>query len=104
MVLFRCEECGCVDNTALGGTHSIRCLELFDDLLSLCVECAPKFYKDGTPNERAGDWHNKFPKRSAEGMYVDTCGHIWDEPESPFGKIVYLIGKEGLIPYDGGKT
>lgn len=30
---------------------------------ALCCECSPKFYADGSINEDAGKWHNRFPKK-----------------------------------------
>jgi len=63
MPLFVCEECGCVDNTACGGT--------FWDVLSarsgkvLCCEC------------RFGRWHNRFSKRTASQSEVEQIKKYW---------------------------
>ena len=52
MPLFKCFECGCVENTALG--------EYYDMLgKPLCSECS------------TGAWHGRFPKRTPmEAGYV----------------------------------
>ncbi len=47
MSLFRCEKCGCIENTAMCGYW------WKEEKPALCSECDPKF----------GKWHNCFPKR-----------------------------------------
>jgi len=48
MSIFKCEKCGCAENTAL-------CRYNFreKDSPALCSECDPKI----------GKWHNSFPKK-----------------------------------------
>jgi hypothetical protein len=65
MPLFVCDKCGCVDNTALGGTWWTRNTDIWkpeDRGKALCTECAPPEFSDGSPNVDAGKWHNRFPK------------------------------------------
>lgn len=57
MPLFKCSQCGCVENTALGKYWSRVCL---DKLPPLCSECA------------TGKWHGKFPKRQVDpDLYIE---------------------------------
>ncbi len=60
MPLFRCEKCGCIENTALG--HYWGDTEFSK---ALCSECEPPFYPDGSVNKSGSKWHNKFPKEQA---------------------------------------
>ena len=72
MPLFVCDNCGCIDNTALGGTYWSRNTDVWkpeDRGKALCCECAPKKYNDDTINEDAGIWHDKFPKRKFTEEY-----------------------------------
>jgi len=53
MSLFKCEGCGCVENTATSGYHLRR--EKTDGR-ALCSECDPNI----------GKWHGIFPKKDAD--------------------------------------
>jgi hypothetical protein len=53
MSLFRCEGCGCVENTALSHFHLIRGVK---GKPALCSECDPDI----------GRWHGVFPKQDAD--------------------------------------
>jgi hypothetical protein len=68
MSLFQCENCGCVENTALSSQCTKWMPEVFDwegieDLegKALCCVCAPKKFSDGNPT-KFGKWHNHFPR------------------------------------------
>lgn len=70
MGLYKCEKCGCVENTALGWYWTASLLaddcdwsEVGEEYKGkkLCSECAPKKYKDGKPTG-FGKWHGHFPK------------------------------------------
>ena len=69
MSLFKCSSCGCVEDTAimirLGRRH------IDPNRKALCSECDPKIEQ----------WHGQFEKRSAEGMYIDSEGFLWDSEE-----------------------
>jgi hypothetical protein len=68
MPVFVCDNCDNIDNSACGGTFWTRNMDIWPEEYrgkALCVECAPKQYSDGSPNERAGKWHGRFPKRKA---------------------------------------
>ena len=57
MPLFRCEQCGCVENTALSNYWTRDRDEQFNKIEptppALCSECDPEI----------GEWHGRFPKR-----------------------------------------
>lgn len=64
MPLFMCRKCGCAENTALGEFWGC------DPETQQCSEC------------ETGQWHDQFPKRSAEGMLVDQNGFLWQVAEN----------------------
>lgn len=68
MSLYVCEECGCIENTALSNYWYRKNKDMFDDNRALCSECQPTHFKTG---ERAslGKWHNKFPKEHWSKRY-----------------------------------
>lgn len=69
MPLFVCDECGCVDNTALGHFWGRDLWEFLGENKSgkaLCSECAPTHFDDGSTSDW-GKWHNHFPKKKWDG-------------------------------------
>ena len=74
MSLFKCDKCGCVENTAVSGYWNRG------DDPALCSECDPQINK----------WHGIFKKRSASGMYIDRNGFLYGKPsdrKDSFGTI-----------------
>lgn len=65
MPLFRCSRCDCVENTAL----SSYWVDQWKGRATICSEC------------ETGKWHNKFPKRSADGYYFDDTGFLFHPDE-----------------------
>ena len=63
MPLFRCEQCGCVENTALSDYWHRE--ERGDDKRALCSGCGPE-----------GTWHGEFPQESADGRDSDPGGFL----------------------------
>ncbi len=70
MSLFQCEECGCVENTALAsqGFKSIvfiRCFSWkgieYKKGKLLCSACGPTEYRNGK-STKYGEWHNRFDR------------------------------------------
>lgn len=70
MSIYQCENCGCAENTALGGVtrKTERMFNLFDwtgiESLRgklLCSACSPKIYRDGKQT-KFGKWHNVFER------------------------------------------
>jgi hypothetical protein len=83
MPLYRCEKCGCVENTALGNYWSRNIKSIWPDEFlgkALCSECSPQVFRDGTRSD-LGEWHDEFPKRSADGMLIDQEGFLWSREE-----------------------
>lgn len=60
MPLFKCSECGCIDNTACGGDRWIT-----DKETAKCSECF------------TGKWGAPFPKQTPEemGMVIGDTDH-----------------------------
>jgi len=84
MSIYQCENCGCVENTALGHYHCRNMKNMFlneEKYLNkkLCSSCGPKFYKDGKPTEY-GKWHNRFDRHfyPKGKLYTDHNGNVRD--------------------------
>jgi len=71
MSLFRCEDCGCVENTALSNFWMRR---QKTDGKALCSECDPGI----------GKWHGRFPKTDADeaGYQPIPDSHFIEGPPS----------------------
>jgi hypothetical protein len=94
MGLFRCEECGCVENTALGLWWSRNDASIWPAghvCRALCSECAPSVFSDGKPSGY-GVWHGRFAKRSADGMLIDDQGTLWSQ-DAVVPKSYRIVGK-----------
>ena len=65
MPVFRCEKCGCMENTACCYYWSRG------KGLALCSECDPRIKK----------WHNRFPKESASGKLLGNDGFLYGSEE-----------------------
>ena len=64
MPLFICENCGCIENTALGFYWSRKHVKFKDEEMNgkaLCSECMPLEFSNGV-KAGEGKWHNKFSK------------------------------------------
>lgn len=99
MPLYRCTDCGCVENTALGWFH---CTHLYKDNPQMnkpkCSECGPKKYEDGG-DTGYGKWHGSFEKKSATGWFVDTTGYIWENAKGShcFGELLGKYKDDGTL-------
>jgi hypothetical protein len=76
MPLFKCSQCGCVENTALSN-WAIRFLYKREDgsaLPPLCSACDPAI----------GKWHGEFPQRpwDAEAEQNSGMPKGWADPAS----------------------
>lgn len=96
MPLYCCEDCGCVENTALG-FYWLRTSELWPEEFrgkQLCSECGPLLYADGEPSD-FGKWHGRFEKKSATGYLIDNWGFLWppDMDLSRLPKDYRIVGK-----------
>jgi hypothetical protein len=77
MALFKCEKCGCAENTALSGQGFQR-VRLFDWSYApelkgkmLCSECGPRQFNNGKPTQYAGKWHGQFKKERYMSAITD---------------------------------
>ena len=79
MSLFRCEECGCVENTACSGYWDL------DKQRDLCSECDPAI----------GKWHDEFDKESASGMHIGEDGFLYEQERVDAGEVRHtkIVGK-----------
>lgn len=78
MPLFRCEKCGCVENTAL----SDYWMDHLEKKPAQCSEC-------GT-----GEWHRRFPKKDArEAGYYTDGKFIYGPDEVDQVKMVWKYNK-----------
>lgn len=66
MPLFKCDTCGCVENTALGHYWTRDWEDMWGGTpylgKALCSACGPTEFKDGTKTGY-GKWHGRFEKR-----------------------------------------
>lgn len=98
MSLFQCENCGCVENTALSSQGFNGFFEKFFDWgyapelkgKKLCSACGPVKYSDGDDTEY-GRWHGVFTREYLPiGMFVTNgAGNLahketGDENYKPF--------------------
>ena len=97
MSLYQCQSCGCVENTALGLYWS-RSEPIWPEAIqgkALCSECAPATFNHGSPSGY-GVWHQRFPKRSADGMLMDSSGFIHSTGSIDAGQLpkhLHIIGE-----------
>lgn len=77
MPLFKCDQCGCVENTACSGywhreLDRISGKRAADDTRALCSECDPEI----------GQWHGRFDKQpwpENDPNYVDIRDPDWPD-------------------------
>lgn len=100
MPLFRCDNCGCVENTAVSNYATRNMADIWPAEYvgkSLCSECGPPTYKDGTSSEY-GKWHGRFEKRSANGMLIDQNGQLWSQGQIDAGYLPKHYSIVGKVP------
>lgn len=64
MPIFKCDECECIENTALSNYWMRE-----DGDKKLCSECDPEIK----------EWHGVFDKKPAKGYMIDQSGHLWSK-------------------------
>jgi hypothetical protein len=77
MPIFECDNCHCLENTALGN-YWTRSLDIWPAEYrgkKLCSECGPPFYSDGKKSG-FGKWHGRFKKESAAGLPLNEYGFL----------------------------
>ena len=81
MPLFICENCGCIENTALGHYWSRKHVKFKDEKMNgkaLCSECTPLEFSDGSKAGN-GKWHNHFPKEKFDSA-IHKSEHYLNAP------------------------
>ena len=107
MSLFQCENCGCVENTALSsqGFHGLF-EKLFDwsyaperKGMKLCSACGPVKYSDGR-DTKYGKWHNVFTREYLpKGMFAtNDVGNLSHRENGDDDYHKYTIKEEQPIP------
>jgi len=84
MSIYQCDDCGCVENTALGWYHcrNMEDLTVPEKLgKKLCSVCGPTKYPNGDPIEDMGKWHGKFKRTFYKkgSLYTDEQGNVRDK-------------------------
>lgn len=73
MSLFKCSNCGCIENTALGAYWYRKGMEGKEPL---CSECD------------TGEWHGEFKKRTPEECeYVELKDGFYGPPDGSWGAV-----------------
>lgn len=85
MSLFQCDNCGCVENTALASQGFNGFFEKLYDWsyaperkgMRICSACGPVKYSDGT-GTKYGEWHKVFPRQYLpKGMFeTNSSGNL----------------------------
>jgi hypothetical protein len=75
MPSFVCDKCHTIENTACGWWWSKnknqRMLgKQYPDGEAYCSVCTPVTFSDGSINEKAGKWHNRFDQKKADKDWV----------------------------------
>lgn len=81
MPLFKCTECGCIENTAC----SLYWLRKKDEP-ALCSECDPKIKQ----------WHGRFEKQSAIGTKLGNDGFLYSQEEVDSDYLDFKIKHQGF--------
>ena len=85
MPIFECEECGCVDNTALTRYwHRKRHSDLAGR--ALCSACDPEI----------NQWHGAFPREKATGLLLCNDGFLYSKRHYTEGNLKWRIKNQGL--------
>lgn len=83
MPIFRCEQCGCVENTAASGYWSRKDEK---DTRALCTQCDPTIRK----------WHGMFKRMSAKGFVLCSDGFLCSKDEIETDSFKFRQKHQGL--------
>lgn len=107
MSLFQCDNCGCVENTALSSQGFIGIFEDFFDWsyaperrgMRLCSACGPTHYSDGQLT-KYGKWHNVFSREYLPvGMFeTNAKGNLSHKENGDDDYRKYIIKADAPIP------
>ena len=81
MSIFRCVECGVVENTACSNFWSRE-----DKFKVLCSQCDPETKK----------WHNVFPRQSAKGYVLASDGFLYHKENVESDSFKFRMRHQGL--------
>lgn len=81
MPLFKCDQCGCVENTAASGYNWKS-----EDSPSLCSLCDPEI----------GKWHGIFERKSASGYLLGNDGFLYHKKSLESGQLDWRIANQGF--------
>ena len=84
MPIFRCEECGCIENTACCNYW----MRKNEGEPLVCSRCDPVI----------GEWHGRFSQRSAGGMLIDQNGYLWSQESVDAGQLPAAYRIIGKVP------
>lgn len=83
MPLFKCSQCGGVDNTALTN-YAVR--TTCEGKPALCSECDPEI----------GKWHGRFPRRPAAGLKLGSDGFLYSPEQETDGSLKWRMEHQGF--------
>ena len=83
MPIFRCEQCGAVENTA---TSHYVLRNNKPDKRALCSACDPAI----------GKWHGRFPKQSAKGLMLASDGFLYTKEDVASAGFKWRMEHQGL--------
>lgn len=87
MPCFRCENCGCVENTAPSNYWDQKHpFEGGPEKPKLCTQCDPEIKK----------WHGMFKRMSAKGMLLCSDGFLVSKEEVASDSFKFRMKHQGL--------
>jgi hypothetical protein len=81
MSIFRCDQCGCIENTATS-RYWLRP----KGTLPLCSACDPEI----------GRWHGRFPQQSAVGWMLASDGYLYSKADVASDHFRWRMEHQGL--------
>jgi len=82
MSIYRCDKCGCIENSATSGYWSRPTKES----PALCSECDPEI----------GKWHGAFDKTSAKGFILVNDGFLYSKEDVASERFKWRMEHQGL--------
>ncbi len=86
MSIFRCEQCGCVENTATSRYWFRDDDPKNPEKKALCSGCHPATKK----------WHGIFPQEPATGYLIGNDGFLYSKEERDSGGLDWRMKHQGF--------
>ena len=91
MSAFRCEQCGCMENTASSNYWSQKFPcdaegNRLPEKPKLCSQCDPEIKK----------WHGMFPRQSAKGRMLASDGFLYGKEDVESESFKFRMENQGL--------